>query len=409
MPAPLPFYFDYSCPYAYLASTRIEALAERTGASLEPRPILLGGIFRARETPQNLAAVMPPAKARHNLQDMQRWAALFGVELAMPAHHPLRTVTALRATLAAGEPVLPLAHRFFEAYWVRGLDISTDAGVSTVLGEAGLDADAVLARARTQAIKDELRRRTDQALADGVFGVPAFVVDGALYWGQDRLEALESALGGEPAPPDRAPLQRSVDFWFDYSSPYAYVASTRVEAVFGDRVRFRPMLLGAVFHLVGTPGVPIEAATPAKREWLTQDLDRQRREAGVALHWASRFPIRTVLPLRVTLLAGPDSARGRALAHRIYRACWVDDEDPSDPAVIARLCDEVGLDGAALVARASLPDAKQQLRQETQAAVDAGVFGAPTVVVDGGGLYWGNDRLELARREAAGDPRLRSP
>ena len=97
--AHLDFWFDYSCPYAYLASTQVEALAARAGATLTLKPMLLGGVFRANGTPQNLSTVLSPAKARHNMSDMSRWADAFGVPLTMPEGHPLRTVEALRATV----------------------------------------------------------------------------------------------------------------------------------------------------------------------------------------------------------------------------------------------------------------------------------------------------------------------
>ena len=79
--AALHFWFDYSCPYAYLASTQVGALAARTGARLVYEPMLLGGVFRAVGTPQKLFAELSPQKARHNALDMQRWAELFGVTL----------------------------------------------------------------------------------------------------------------------------------------------------------------------------------------------------------------------------------------------------------------------------------------------------------------------------------------
>lgn len=398
----LDFYFDFSCPYAYLASTRIEGVAERTGARLNLRPFLLGGVFRARGVAQNLSDTLNEAKARHNGRDLTRHAELFGAPLNPPHHHPMRTVTALRALLAAG-PSMDLVHRFYAAYWVRGIDLSSDAGVATILTEAGLDADAVVARARTPEIKDELRRRTDEALEAGVFGAPAMVVEGHLSWGQDRLDEVERALGGRP--PEAVPAVeyagpvRPVDFWFDYSSPFAYLASTRVERMFGTAARWRPMLLGAVFSLVGTANVPRRGMNEAKRAWSDADGQRQAARAGVELNWPDLFPLHTVLALRVTLLADPDSVRGRALVHRIFAAGWVEGLNPKDPAVIEQLCGEVGLDGADLVARASDPETKAALREATSAAVAAGVFGAPTFVV-GDELYWGNDRLELALSDA---------
>ena len=113
--------------------------------------------------------------------------------------------------------------------------------------------------------------------------------------------------------------------------------------------------------------------------------------------------MRTVLALRVTLLAlQEDPDAGERLIHRLFRLVWVEDGDPEDPQRVARCCDEVGLDGAPLVARAGEPAAKAALFASTTAALEAGVFGAPTFVVDPDGedpaLYWGNDRLPLLAR-----------
>ncbi len=190
----LDFWFDYSCPYAYLGSTQIEALAARTGATLRWRPMLLGGVFKASGTPQNLSSVLSPAKARHNLLDMQRWAELFGVPLRMPEGHPMRTVEALRATLLTGvDPAV--IHGFYRAYWVDGLAPSTPAVLRSVLAAAGHDADEILPRLDDAAIKEELRRRTDEAISLGIFGAPACIVDEReLFWGQDRLHFVEREL-----------------------------------------------------------------------------------------------------------------------------------------------------------------------------------------------------------------------
>jgi 2-hydroxychromene-2-carboxylate isomerase len=185
------FWFDYSCPYAYLASTQIAPLAARTGARPVYEPMLLGGVFRAVGTSQRLFAELSPAKAQHNALDMQRWADLFGVTLTMPAAHPFRTVEALRATLLTD--VDPrVVDGFYRAYWVDGRSPSDETTMRDVLGAAGHDAITILGR--LDSMKDELRRRTDAAIALGIFGAPAFVVDGEMYWGQDRLEFVERAL-----------------------------------------------------------------------------------------------------------------------------------------------------------------------------------------------------------------------
>ena len=189
--AKLHFWFDYSCPYAYLGSTQVEALAKRTGAELVYEPMLLGGVFRAVGTPQRLFEVISPQKAAHNARDMMLWADLFGVPLVMPSEHPMRTVEALRATLLT--KIDPrVVHGFYRAYWVDSRPPSDEATMRDVLGAAGHDASAILAR--LDEAKDDLRRRTDEAIALGIFGAPAFVVGGEMFWGQDRIEFVEKAL-----------------------------------------------------------------------------------------------------------------------------------------------------------------------------------------------------------------------
>ncbi len=403
-------WFDFSCPYAYVASTRVEALARRVGAELDARPMLLGGVFRARGTAQNLSATLHPAKAAHNMHDMRRQAQMAGVPLHMPAGHPLRTVEALRCLLAVGAPYMPLAHRFYRAYWAEDRDIGDSAVVDAILGEAGHDVAAVRARAASAEIKDELRRRTDEAVARGIFGVPTCFVDDELFWGQDRLDMVEAALGGTPTSlrPASTTGLAPVDLYFDYSSPFAYLALAQAEAVLGAAATWRPLLLGGLFRSLGTPDVPLFAQSPEKRRHTMLDLTRQAARAGVAFAWPTRFPINSVLALRLTVQARlADTLEGRALIVRIARALWVEDRDIGDPAVLARLADEMGFPGEAMVAAAG--EGKAALFAATAAAESAGVFGVPSFVVHaarGDLLYWGVDRLDWAAAAAAGDERV---
>jgi 2-hydroxychromene-2-carboxylate isomerase len=217
---------------------------------------------------------------------------------------------------------------------------------------------------------------------------------------------VEAALGGVPDAPVPAGELAPVDLWFDYSSPFAYLALAQAEAMFGAAARWRPLLLGGLFRSVGTPDVPLFTMSPEKRRHTMQDLQRQASRADVPFAWPTRFPISTVLALRVTLQAGlADSIAGRALIVRIARALWAEDRDISDPVVLAGLCDELGFPGAQLVAAAS--EAKSALFAATTAAEAVGVFGVPTFVVHLPGredlLYWGVDRMAWAARAAAGD------
>jgi 2-hydroxychromene-2-carboxylate isomerase len=272
------FHFDYSCPYAYLAATRIEAIAKDASATLAWKPMLLGGVFAAVGTPQRLFATHSPAKARHGADDLRRWAERFEVTLQMPAEHPFRTVEALRATLLAScDP--KVIHGFFRAYWVDNAPISSEPVLRRVLAAAGHDADAILERLGDDAVKQELRARTDAAIALGVFGAPAMVVDGELEWGQDRLDVVARRLSGEPLTPGWGALAptpitedghtpRTLEVWFDFSSPWAYLGATQVDALAartGARVVWRPLLLGGLFRSIGQADVPLFTFSEAKQ------------------------------------------------------------------------------------------------------------------------------------------------
>lgn len=423
------FWFDFSCPYAYLASRRVEEICERAGARLTLSPMLLGGVFRLTGAGDGPMATLGAAKARHNALDMARWADRLGVVLRVPPAHPMRTVRALRVFVGLPEARHRAAmHALYAAYWEAGLDVTDDAVISAALTGAGIPADevaAALAAADGDAAKDDLRRRTDEAVSHGIFGAPAMRVlrdDAApvLLWGQDRLHFLEAVLAGwnpddapyagpstslgaigSPDDPERVPKGRvegrALDFWFDFSSPFAYLGATQIAgiaAAAGATLRWRPMLLGALFKDIGTPDVPLFRMPEAKRAYYGRDLNRWAHWWNVPFRFPRQFPMRTVTALRLVLLAGD---AGAALVARVFAAYWAEGRDISDAAVLRALCEETGVDPA-LVDRTGEPAVKQALIDETAAARAAGVFGAPTAVVHdprGPMLFWGQDRLDL--------------
>lgn len=418
MPA-LEFWFDYSCPYAYVASTRAAALADRLGVPLSWRPMLLGGVFAARQAPQNLAATLPVPKALHLLRDQARFADRAGVPLRHPPEHPRRTVDALRATLAAGvDPTLIAA--FYRAYWAEGRPVEDRAEVLRIAAETGHPLDA----AALDAQKDALRARTEEAVSLGVFGAPTWVWrDGGetrLWFGGDRTDAVEAhvraATGQPPAPaptPTPARPGATVDFWFDYSSPYAFLGALAVpglEARTGATVRWRPMLLGAVFKAVAQANVPLFTFSAPKQAWTMRDLVESAARLGSPLVMNPHFPLKTTLPARLTL-AHPDPV---GFARRVFHATWVDGLDTTDLAVLRGLgADEIlapgsAADGpsieAALLAAAEAQ--KEALFANTAEALEAGVFGAPSWVVrrpDGGPwLFWGQDRVDQVEAALGG-------
>jgi 2-hydroxychromene-2-carboxylate isomerase len=408
------YHFDFSCPYAYLGSTQIEAVAARTGAELKWRPMLLGGVFRAVDTPQNMSEGMVPAKARHNALDMMRWADHWNVPLEIPAKHPMRTVRALRALLSLDEARWPaVIHALYRAYWVSGKDFAARETVAAALAEAGIageDAERALAANDDQQIKDELRRRTDEAIRRGVFGAPAIFVgedassdDAPMFWGQDRLHMVEAvATGwkpGETDPPRHDPAPQSdtprvVEFWYDFSSPFAYLGSTQIERVAreaGAQLVWRPMLLGALFKTIGTANVPLLNMSEAKRRFYARDLTNWAAYWNVPFQFTTRFPMKTVTALRLALQAGDRIAD---LSHALFRALWVDNRDINDEATLRELLTANDFDAEALLAGTRDPEIKKRLFDATSEAEASQVFGAPTSVVDGM-AFWGQDRLDF--------------
>jgi 2-hydroxychromene-2-carboxylate isomerase len=189
-------YFDYSSPFAYLGTTQIERVAREADAEVRFRPFLLGALFKAIGTPDVPLHAMPEAKRRHQRRDIDRWAAWWGVPFSFTPHFPLRTVEALRLTLLVPEATQSrFIHRVMRAAWVDGENVAERDVLARCLRDVELD-PALLER--TSEVKDALRSATDHAIAIGCPGAPCFVVDGELYWGQDRLDFVRAALEGRP-------------------------------------------------------------------------------------------------------------------------------------------------------------------------------------------------------------------
>ena len=197
--ATLEFFFDCSSPWTYLAFTRVQPVAARTGADIVWKPILVGGVFNAvnREVYERRAAP-DPRKAAYSAKDLQDWARLAGLKIVMPPPvFPVKATLAMRCALAAQEEgkVVEYARACFEAYWSDGKDISLPHVIEQVCAAADLDGPHILARGQQDDIKARLRANTEDVIARGGFGSPTMFVGGAdMYFGNDRLELVEAAL-----------------------------------------------------------------------------------------------------------------------------------------------------------------------------------------------------------------------
>lgn len=194
---------------------------------------------------------------------------------------------------------------------------------------------------------------------------------------------------------------KTIDFWYEFASPYSYLAATRVDGVAkeqGVAVRWRPFLLGAIFKMHKLKVRPMEMI-PVKTRYMWMDAERKAKRYGVPLKLPSRFPRHAVLPARVALL-GLNEGWGEEFSRRVYHANFAEDKEIGEEAVVAEILENMDLNAKDVIARATTDENKQALREQTDEAFRLGIFGVPTFIA-GGELFWGDDRLETALEKAA--------
>lgn len=192
----------------------------------------------------------------------------------------------------------------------------------------------------------------------------------------------------------RAPIE----FWFDFTSPYSYLLSEKIDALaarHGRRVQWQPIMLGAIYKTTG--GMPL-TDVPLKGEYSRRDFVRSARFLGVPYRQPSRFPLVTLAPARAYYwLLERDAAMARAFAQAVFRAAFTADRDIADPAVVIELAAAQGANADELAAALGSAAVKERLKRACDAALARGVFGAPFVVIDDE-PFWGADRLPQIER-----------
>jgi 2-hydroxychromene-2-carboxylate isomerase len=192
-------------------------------------------------------------------------------------------------------------------------------------------------------------------------------------------------------------MAKILEFFFDYSSPYSYLACQQVEAVAqrtGAELRWRPFLLGAVFKATGN--VP-PISTANKASWLLRDVQEWTSYLGLPpFRMPENFPINSLKANRLGLVAA-EQGRIVPFSHAAFRAAFAEGKDLSDPQVLAGLARLAELDPEQALAKSETQEIKDALRRNTDEALSRGAFGAPTFFV-GDELFFGNDRLMFVER-----------
>ncbi len=189
-------YFSPQSGFAYLGHDRLIRIAAENGASILWRPVDIAKVFA--ESGTTSPAKQSPVRLAYRRMDMARYAKALGLPLnAVPPFWPVNTIPACRMIIAAersGADTAAYIGAVFQATWTRDMDASASATLMLLANELGLDGERLARIADSPETADTLERYTAEAVAAGVFGSPTYVIDGELFWGQDRLDFVANRL-----------------------------------------------------------------------------------------------------------------------------------------------------------------------------------------------------------------------
>jgi 2-hydroxychromene-2-carboxylate isomerase len=192
-----------------------------------------------------------------------------------------------------------------------------------------------------------------------------------------------------------------IEFFFDCSSPWTWLAFHNLQPLareLGVEVRWRPVLVGGIFNAVNPSVYEFrERGVPAKQAYLRKDLQDWARQAGLTIHFPPAvFPVNSVKAMRGCLLLEPEG-KLVPFAAEVFEAYWTRQEDISQDAVRAALCERVGVEPGRFFTGIATPEIKAALKANTDEVIARGGFGSPTIFVGGDDMYFGKDRLGLVR------------
>ena len=198
MAEPIDFYFDFSSPYGYFMSEKIDGIAAGFGRKVRWHPILLGVVYTVSE---GKPLTELPLKGDYAVRDIARSARFHGVDYTPPAPFPIPTQAAARAYYWLHDQDCALARRFahaaYRAYFQSGRNISTPEVVVDIAASLGVDGPALAAALQSEPVKTRLKTACADAIAKGVFGSPFVLIDGEAFWGIDRLPQIERWLDAD--------------------------------------------------------------------------------------------------------------------------------------------------------------------------------------------------------------------
>ena len=181
------FYFDFGSPYTFLAHKKIRNIEKEFPVKIKYMPIFLSGLLNLAEIK---APAFIPSKAKFIIKDCKLFAKKFNFDFKFNSYFPLQSLGLMRGVLLAEEEnkASPYIDKFFDACWKEGMNLNDQKIVNKILEDLTFNPKTFQTKISKQNIKDELKKRTNDAFVRGVFGVPSFIINNKMFWGQDRLE-----------------------------------------------------------------------------------------------------------------------------------------------------------------------------------------------------------------------------
>ena len=184
---PFEFYFDFASPYTFLAHKEIRKIENENSIKIIYMPILLGGLFKLAGIKANIDI---PIKGKYMIKDCKLLAEKYNVEFRFNSYFPINTLNLMRCVLVAERKGITqnFINKFFDAIWKDELNLNDKAIVKRLLKNLNINPKTFLIEAIHPDIKNELKKRTNDAFEKGIFGTPSFIINNKIFWGQDRLE-----------------------------------------------------------------------------------------------------------------------------------------------------------------------------------------------------------------------------
>ena len=187
------FYFDFASPYTFLAHKGIRKIEKENSIKVKYMPVLLGALLKLTGVKANIDV---PIKGKYMIKDCKLWAEKYNIEFKFNNYFPIITLNLMRCALVAENKGFSqiFINKIFDAIWKDGLNLNDNSILEKLLKNIDINPKNFLIEAIDLKIKNELKKRTDEAYQKGVFGTPSFIVNNKIFWGQDRLQfALNEA------------------------------------------------------------------------------------------------------------------------------------------------------------------------------------------------------------------------